>query len=176
MLSMTGTKFSRFLRLFTRGEFTHVSLAMDRELTRLYSFGRRCRYLPVIAGFVREDPRGGVFSRYDTRCLVCELPVTREEYLRMEKLISHFQAQYRQYHYNFLGLPFIALQIPWRCRRRFVCSQFVAYLLDRSGAARFYKDYSLMRPQDFYTLRGLHPIFKGALREYLSCRGKAPAV
>ncbi len=176
MLSMTGTKFSRFLRLCTNKEYTHVSLSLDRELTQLYSFGRRSQYFPIIAGFVREDPQGGVFSRYNTRCLVYEIRVTDEEYRRVEGLIASFLTEYRQYHYNFLGLPLIALQIPWQCRRHFVCSQFVAYLLTRGGVARFSKDYSLVRPEDFYTIRGLHQVFKGTLREYLDSCGEAAAV
>ena len=111
----------------------------------------------------------------DCRNEWCE-PVTDEEYRRVEGLIASFLTEYRQYHYNFLGLPLIALQIPWQCRRHFVCSQFVAYLLTRGGVARFSKDYSLVRPEDFYTIRGLHQVFKGTLREYLDSCGEAAAV
>ncbi len=167
LLSRTGTGFSRLVGLCTRQEYTHVSLALDREMTRLYSFGRRSLHLPFLAGFVREDPDSGVFARYNTRCLVCELRVEEQIYRRVEGLIAAFCTEYPRYRYGFLGLPLVALQIPRSCRRRFVCSQFVAFLLSRSGALRLRKDYSLMRPQDFSALEEPRPFFRGSLREYL---------
>ena len=90
MLSMTGTKFSRFLRLCTGKEYTHVSIAMDRQLGELYSFGRRSMNLPFIAGLVRENPKGGVFAKYHTRCLIYEVPVSEEEYHAIRGLLRSF--------------------------------------------------------------------------------------
>ncbi|MEA5010798.1 MAG: hypothetical protein VB100_03640 [Angelakisella sp.] len=175
MLSMTGTKFSRFLRLCTNKEYTHVSLSLDKEMTQLYSFGRRSNYMPIIAGFVKENPQGGVFSKYDTLCSVYEIEVSDEEYDRIRGLIASFLAEYKQYQYNFLGLPLIALQIPRRCRRHFVCSQFVAYLITLGGVATFPKDYSIVQPEDFYTLKGLRPVYKGTLKEYIQQVRTIPA-
>ena len=112
-------------------------------------------------------PRQRRFARYNTRCLVCELRVEEQIYRRVEGLIAAFCTEYPRYRYGFLGLPLVALQIPRSCRRRFVCSQFVAFLLSRSGALRLRKDYSLMRPQDFSALEEPRPFFRGSLREYL---------
>ena len=166
MLSMTGTKFSRFLQLCTGKEYTHVSIAMDRQLGELYSFGRRSMNLPFIAGLVRENPKGGVFAKYHPRCLIYEVPVSEEEYHAIRGLLRSFFRDYERYHYNFVGLPFIALGIPTECRYHFVCSQFVAYLLDKSGAVQWDKDFSLVQPADFIQLENKRQIYQGFLCDY----------
>lgn len=38
VLSQTGTVLSRVLRLFTRAEYNHVSIALDENLDYMYSF------------------------------------------------------------------------------------------------------------------------------------------
>ena len=40
ILTFTGTALSRIIKLTTRVEFAHVSIALDEELKEMYSFGR----------------------------------------------------------------------------------------------------------------------------------------
>lgn len=167
MLSMTGTRFSRFLRAATKKKYTHVSISLDRQFTQLYSFGRRNPYLPFIAGFVKEEPSDGVFAKFPTRCVVFEIPVTQEEYLEIRRIIDDFMSDYDHYRYNFIGLPLMALEIPLKRKWHFVCSQFVAYLLGKSGVVQFEKDLSLIRPDDFFSLEDKTKIYEGFLRDYI---------
>ena len=39
---------------YTKDEFSHVSIALDIQLEKMYSFGRLKPYNPFIAGFVHE--------------------------------------------------------------------------------------------------------------------------
>ena len=41
LLTHTGTILSKAIKLYTSHEYTHVSIALDEKLDRLYSFGRR---------------------------------------------------------------------------------------------------------------------------------------
>ena len=52
ILSYTGTILSRLVRIFTKDEFCHVSLSLDKNLTKMYSFGRINPYIAFIGGFV----------------------------------------------------------------------------------------------------------------------------
>lgn len=165
--SQTGTKFSRFLHLFNRAPYNHVSIALEGDLDVLYSFGRQCLWLPIASGFVREKPGRGIYRRYqDTQCAVYRVAVTGEQYLRLREVISSFEEEEWTYRYNFLGLLAIQAGIPFHRRRHFVCSQFVAYVLRESGVWNPEKDVSLIRPQDFAALPGAQLVYQGRLNDY----------
>ena len=167
----TGTRFSKVLKMVTRGEYTHVSIAMDASLNRLYSFGRNSiKERPWEAGFVCEQKDGGVYRELPgTRCTVYQLEVSEEQYRRAQEIIDLFLRHQSVFKYNYPGLFFMSIGWVKRCKRRFVCSQFVAYVLENSGTMRFQKDFSLMRPAD---LKGLlyAPVYTGMLRSYSAAR------
>ena len=54
VLTHTGTIPSRLIRIFTRYEYTHVSISLDRNLEHLYSFARKAKYNFFNAGFCRR--------------------------------------------------------------------------------------------------------------------------
>lgn len=54
VLTYTGTILSKIIRIYTRAEFCHVSLSLDKRLNKMYSFGRLNPYNPFIGGFVHE--------------------------------------------------------------------------------------------------------------------------
>ncbi len=60
MLTFTGTILSRVVKLYTKKEYSHVSIALDENLEEMYSFGRLNPYIAFIGGFVRE----GIDTRY----------------------------------------------------------------------------------------------------------------
>ena len=64
VLTYTGTVLSRFVKLFTKGEYSHVSISLDENLEEMYSFGRINPYIPFWGGFVQESPHYGTFKRF----------------------------------------------------------------------------------------------------------------
>ena len=54
VLTYTGTILSRIVKLYTRKEYSHVSIALDENLEEMYSFGRVNPYIAFIGGFVHE--------------------------------------------------------------------------------------------------------------------------
>ncbi|MBC3516905.1 hypothetical protein H8K20_10905 [Neobittarella massiliensis] len=173
MFTHTGTWFSKVLRLITRNEFTHVSISLDKSLTQLYSFGRNTiKERPWEAGFVHEDPRGGVYKELSgTHCVVYQLEVSSEQYLRAKQIIEYFLRNQSEFKYNFPGLFFMAMGWPKRFRRRFVCSQFVAFVLENSGTLHFEKDFSLIRPQDLGRQSFGAVLYRGELANYDTVAG-----
>ena len=53
LLVRTNTRYSRLLKACTGMEYTHVSLALDRDFRALYTFGRRFSSLRLPAVFVK---------------------------------------------------------------------------------------------------------------------------
>lgn len=48
ILTYTGTLLSKIIKFYTKDEFSHVSLALDIGLNKMYSFGRLNPYNPFI--------------------------------------------------------------------------------------------------------------------------------
>lgn len=105
----TGSYLSRLIHLYTHEPLNHVSIALDRELTEVYSFGRKQPNNPFIGGFVKED----IFSPYlnQSRCEIYELKVTEKEYEYIKTFIQHIEIDKEKYRYNFIGLFGVMMKI-----------------------------------------------------------------
>lgn len=66
MLTHTGTLLSNIIKSYTKTEYSHVSIALDKDLRELYSFGRVNPYVAFIGGLVKESLTSGTFKRLKT--------------------------------------------------------------------------------------------------------------
>lgn len=168
MISQTGTNCSKIFQLFTRAPYNHASIALDEDLNSLYSFARQNLYIPIIAGFVREDVNEGVYKAHDdTICQIYRISVSEDQYFTLQHSINNFEINKDKYGYNFAGLVAMLFNIPYHRQHHYVCSQFVAYVLHESKSIKFKKHFSLMRPQDFMSLSGLDLVYSGKLADYM---------
>ena len=167
LMTQTGTRFSKLLKLQSKHPYNHVSIALDRDLTQLYSFGRKHIYFPLFAGFIQEDISGGLYALYhNTDCLLYEMNVSEKEYDNICSIIESFQEEEKHYRYNLLGLITILCGIPVERRYHFVCSQFVAYVLEKSNVTKLPKSHTMITPQDFEYIGQKRRIYQGKLLEY----------
>ena len=167
LVSQTGTVFSRILRFVTKAPYNHVSIALDKDLNQMYSFARRKIKRPWIAGLIQEHPSEGMFFiKQETNCRVYQKEITLEQYEKILKQIDLFMDDYEMYRYNFLGLPFIWFGIPIERKKHYVCSQFVAYLLQKADICFQQTHYSLIKPDDFCHQEGFVLVYEGRLQEY----------
>ncbi len=168
LLSYTGTFPSRMIKLYTKKTFSHVSISLDKELTQLYSFGRKYLRFPFIGGFIQENPKIGVFALYpDTLCRLFEVTVSRKQFLMIEREIKIFISQKEKYNYNFVGLGALMLNRRIVMKDRFFCSQFVAKVLETSNVNLFDKASEFVTVEDFNIQLQKNPmIYEGNLQEY----------
>lgn len=167
LLSKTHTMPARLIRLFTREPYSHTSIALDMELKELYSFARRHIYNPFDSGFVDEDIESGIFGKdKNVFCSVYAIPVTEEQYWNVRREIKLFVQNKESYHYNYMGLVGILLGKNITDDKRYFCSQFVSYILNKSGIKLFRKESGLIRPYDFHIRLKEKRIYKGKLSEY----------
>ena len=88
VLTHTGTVLSKIIKNYTKDEFSHVSISLDKELNKMYSFGRINPYNPLWGGFVHEYIDKGTFKRfYKTKTKIFSLEITEKQYLDLEKII-----------------------------------------------------------------------------------------
>ena len=168
LLTRSQTYVGRFIHLMTGDEYTHVSLALDRDLERLYSFGRKYMHFALPGGFIPENIHGGIYQRYSAaQTLIYELTVSQEVYDQIEYRINRMLTSIGDYRYNLLGVVLCQMDIAHDRDKYYFCSQFVADTLEKSGAAVLPKPSSLMHPIDFCSLPGLEKVYSGPLYQYL---------
>ena len=173
ILSQTGTVASRLIQTVTRAPYNHSSISLDRGMNEMYSFGRRRLYLQWIGGFIRENPNTHVFRRFpNTLCEVIALPVSGGVYRRALDVIDLFVDEASDFKYDVLGLWTRPLGLKLKRSHRFICSQFVATVLQMSGAWDLGgRDPYFTYPEDFRRIPGSTVVFRGKLRDWQGGRG-----
>ena len=150
LITRTNTMFSRGIGLVTGAEFTHVSLALDRELTHMYSFARRFDRIPFFASLVRESLERGVYGRNSNApAALFELEMSDAAYGRMMRRLSSMLCEAGRYRYNVLGLWGYLRRKPRHKPYHYFCSQFVSELLGEAGALALPCDPALICPKRF---------------------------
>jgi len=167
MLTNTGTLFTKSIQSYTKAPYNHASISFDRELTELYSFGRKNPNNPLNGGFVKEDIKTGTYSKYpNTTCVIYELKVTERDVDKMKRVLRIFIRSRQKFLYNLLGVFGVALNEPVEFSNSYFCSQFVAEILQRSGIRLWNKLPALVTPDDFRQCEELRLVYEGKLSEY----------
>lgn len=123
-----------------RRGYTHASLALEGEAGVFYSFNFRGFCVET----VEKHRRRGV-----SKSLCYELYVTDEAYSVLRERIGHFRAHAGEYRYTRLGVFLALLGIPFSLPRRYICSQFVAELLQQARVLPRERASSLFLPCHF---------------------------
>ena len=166
ILTHTGTILSKIIKIFTKDEFSHVSIALDEDLKQMYSFGRLNPYNPFLGGFVHENPKEGTFKRFfRTKACIFSIDVEYGKYLKLNEIIANFERNKKNYKFNTLGLFAIGLHKQLKRKNHFYCAEFVKYVLDNSGINLGLPE-KMIRPEDFKNINIKTIEYKGLLRKY----------
>jgi hypothetical protein len=139
LLTTYPGRFSKVIACLSGHGYTHASIGLEDPDT-FYSFHFR--------GFAVETPEK-LRKQGVTESCCYRLLISDEAYRRMEHRISSLLAHREAYRYTCLGVWCCLLGLPLRRKRRYFCSQFVAELLERSGALPLRKAPSLYLPNQF---------------------------
>lgn len=165
VLTQTGTVPARIIKFFTKAPYNHASISSDIELQGLYSFCRKFKSRPLPAGFV-EEKGVGVFDMFQSiPCEIYAFKVTDEQYEKYNSIITHFKLSNETYSYNIIGLLALIFGFSIHRKKHFICSQFVAHILEECDIAHFYKDSCLVKPDDFRYLEKAKLVYKGDMKE-----------
>ncbi|WP_245640243.1 hypothetical protein [Paenibacillus dakarensis] len=167
LLTDTGTLFTRMIKSYTSAPYNHASIALDEELTEVYSFGRKTATNPWLAGFVREDINEGVYRHFPlTRCSVLRLRVTEEQRADLKRILQQYEMNREHYRYNLLGLFFLMIKVNYAPKNAYFCSQFVAEMLRGMKVELWNRPSALVTPHDFLIHPEFECIYEGLLNEY----------
>lgn len=167
VLTYTGTLLSKLVKIYTKREFSHVSIALDEDLKQMYSFGRLNPYNPFIGGFVHEGIHTGTFKRFKkTKSRIYSLQVAEDKYEDVVQVIKNIQNHKEQYHFNIIGLFCVAIHLKFKREKSFYCAEFVKYVLEQSHIPNELPE--IVKPEDFRKMKGLNVEYSGILKEYES--------
>lgn len=164
ILTYTGTILAKIVKIYTKKEYSHVSISLDQDLSKMYSFGRLNPYNPFIGGFVHEGIDRGTFKRFKkTKTKIYSLEIEEEKYEKLEEIIENIQQKKNLYKFNLIGLLAVSLNVRIKREKCFYCAEFVKYVLEESNVTSLPE---VIKPNDFEHVEGLDVVYKGILKEY----------
>jgi len=165
--TFTGTLLSCLIKNISKTPYAHVSIALNDDLKPMYSFGRLNPKTPIFAGFVEENINEGLYAiRTNTMCRVYSLMVTDRQYEKLKENIYNVSINRKQYLYDVKALVYLSVNKPRQKDYRYVCSHFVADMLQKSDINILDKEPHEVRPNDFYDLDHLQLEYEGLLCNY----------
>lgn len=165
VLTYTGTILSKIIKMYTRKEYSHVSISLDENLESMYSFGRKNAYNPFWGGFVRESTKFGTFKRFKrSKTKIYSLEVSDEDYSKIKNIIDEFNTNKDKYSFNVLGLIGVCLNYKVKRVNSFYCAEFVKYVLENTSIKLNIPD--VVKVDDFEKINGSKVVYTGNLNEY----------
>ena len=165
VLTYTGSVLSRLIKLYTKREYSHVSISLDENLDSMYSFGRFHAYNPFWAGFVQESTKFGTFKRFSkTKSKIYSLEVSDSDYEIMKSIIDDFNSKKDVYRFNMIGLAAVMFNYRVKRKNHYYCAEFLKYLFDNTSLKIDIPE--IARPEDFEKIKGSKVIYTGLLNKY----------
>jgi len=167
LLMHTNTIPSKLVKFFTRYKYSHVGIALEKDCKTIYSFGRKSLRFIFKAGFSIEDKDGEFFKLFNqTMCKIYEVEITSEQYEKLKEIINEMALNQNDYKYDFIGIIARYFGIPLTFKNKYVCSYFVADVLEKSNIYSFDKKTSLVCPKDFENIFEFKEIYSGDYLKY----------
>ena len=167
MLSGTGTLFSKIIKLKLRDDCPHVSLILDNDFKKGYSFGRRKLRNPLIAGFTEETYEDWLNVFKNIKCEVYELNLSDEQYGDLLKNLDKFKVNKQKYRYHLIGVIGRGLGYNIKIENHYFCSQFVSEILMDSNALDLGLEPICCVADMFRTCNKLKQVYRGSLDDLL---------
>lgn len=139
LLTYPNDPLSRIMGGLGRQQYTHSSIALEETPGVYYSFN--------FNGFAVETTER--HRRRALRSACYRLAVSDGTYRAVQRRIAQCLSRREDYRYTRLGLVLCVLHLPFRRKNRYFCSQFVAELLQESGAMPLHKAPSRYLPGQF---------------------------
>lgn len=165
VLTYSGTILGKIIRFKTKKIYTHVSISLDENLEKMYSFSRIHPYNCFVGGFMHEKLNEGCYKRFkNTKAMVCYMEITDYQYEKLEEQIKIFELNKTIYKFNVLGLIYIFFNKKIHRKNYFYCAEFIKYILQEANVNLNLPD--MPRPENFEHLQKATTVYTGLLNKY----------
>lgn len=161
VFSHTPCKMGIFIRAVTHGAYNHVSVALDENLSEMYSFARLKRDTPFCGGFVHEGAERYKRKERTANISICEIQVGKEEIEKVRSRIKNMEEQREAYLYNLISAVLVPIHKKAYARDSYTCVEFASAILKIAGVKWIRECYSASelyaQLQDWEVYRGEYP-------------------
>lgn len=141
VLVKAQTGLGRFARLISKYEYTHISVCLDDEFDKFYTFSRKKHYSPFDSGFMIETLDCYAFGKYNcVKLKIFKVPVSKENKEKIEQYIEKISKD-KKYIFNFLSMITMPIFHGFRIYKSHNCMSFVSKIIELSGSADMSKAY-----------------------------------
>lgn len=163
----TNTIPSKFVRFFTRYMYSHVAISLNKNCETLYSFGRKKVNSILGGGFTVQQKQGKFFEKFNkTICIIYEIDVNEIQFQNINKIINEMELTALKYKYDYIGIIPRFFGIPIVIKNKYVCSYFVADVLEKAKIYKFNKKVYFIKPKDFENIKESRKIYEGLYDSY----------
>lgn len=158
VFSATEYRIGGFIRAVTRGEYNHVSVALDSDFNEIYSFGRIKRQLPFCGGFVREGAERFCGEESAATIAVCAVEISDDRMEAARERISSMCRDADKYVYNMISAACVPIKRRIRIRDSYTCVEFAVSMLRMVGVPVEDTYYSI---DELYQILSKYEIYRG---------------
>lgn len=163
VLMSTGTMTAKLIKAATKAKYQHVSISLNKDLSEMYSFGRRRARNPFTGSMVKEPLDGDFFRRFNqTFAKIIEVKVSNEDYNKIKNEIYSMYNDTKRWKFNYVGMFCAGAGINLKRKHKYYCSQFVGDILK---IIDMNLSDSTIKPIDFETVNGV-TIYEGPISKY----------
>ncbi len=169
MLEGDTTVTANVIKGVTKGAFSHVAIAFDSSLEKMYSYSLNGNTMNVDGGFVIEDirkkPRKIALKLYTVF-------VNEKAYNKIKKNVDWYIKNQKKTHYSWAGLLNVFFNIPIKDESNTVniCSQFVDRMLKLGDIDFMKKPSSIVTPNDIDRVakkhKRIYTVYVGTVEKY----------
>ena len=125
---------SSFMETVYGYEYTHASICLDAMNEKMYSFNYKGFCMETVSKYKRHGVE---------KSISFQLQVTDAAFERLQNKIEQFVENREDFCYSSIGVVFCFVHIPFKRKKHYFCSQFVAEILAESGALKLKRRPSL---------------------------------
>lgn len=165
VLTRTNSVMSNMIKCIKKDKYTHAAISFDKDLNHMYGFSRKYTYNPLIGVFKKEDINKGLYKlQKDLPGVIIEVEITEKQYTILQTILDEFILEKDKYKYNTKGLFYALLNKEIKVNDKFLCSEFVYYLLKEINLIDWDMSSNLVRPVHLVNVPG-KVVFEGNLKD-----------
>lgn len=135
------TGLGKFARKFSKYEYTHIAVCLNKNINDFITFSRKKHYTPFNSGFMHETLDCYAFgSNEKIKLKIFKVPVTIENKKIIEQYIKKI-ANDNEYIFNLYSMATMSLFHGFRIYKTHNCMSFVSKILELSKSVNMTKKY-----------------------------------
>lgn len=147
IFSRNNTFIGKFVRFFSKFKYSHVSLALDCDFTKIYSFSRYYNWFCIPGGFTCKNI---IDCINDTTGEIITIEITENDYKNILSFLHYLEKTKPKYSY--LGIILLYCGKGYIDNDKYICCTFISKILSLTQNINLEKNLYLYTVKDLYEL------------------------